>query len=189
MALKEHNNEKILITESLKGDRVAFDRLIAIYREPVQRVFIKYKCNEFDSNDLIQETFIKAYLNLSSYNPKYSFLSWVTTIARNTFIDFTRRGGVRNNIIESSAEMIYREMDAAESPEEAVISKERHRYVDGEIMALPEKYRKIIELRYFMGMSYEEISEELSLPIGTVKTHIHRAKKLLNEILNNDTLL
>ncbi len=178
-----------LITLSLSGDKGAFEELFNANKDIVMQVLIKYKCNDFDAGDLMQETFIKAYLNLSSYNPKYKFSSWITTIARNTFIDSTRRGGVRNNIVEIYPDLASKEISDAESPEEAIISKERRIFVEGEIETLPEKYRKIIELRYFMGLSYEEISEELSLPIGTVKTHIFRAKKLLNEILNNDTIL
>ncbi len=185
----ERKSDQELIELSLEGDRASFAQLFRHYHQSVMAVFIRYRCNEFDAHDLMQETFIKAFINLKSYNCSYKFSSWITTIARNTFIDYTRRGGVRGNIVDMDSSVQYGDMAMSESPEEAIIAKERRNFVEAEIEALPGKYRKIIELRYFMGLSYEEIASELSMPIGTVKTHLYRAKKLLNEILNNDKIL
>lgn len=177
----QKEEERLLIKASINGDKDAFEKLFIRYEGMIKQQLINYTFNEFDSNDLLQETFIKTFLNLKKYNDKYSFAQWVRAIAKNTFIDYARRKGVKSTtlLMDNIIDISYNN----ETPENLIILRERSEDMEREIESLSVNYRKIIELRYYMGYSYEEIAQELSLPIGTVKTRLFRAKEILNKIL------
>ena len=174
-------DEITLIERSLKGDKQAFESLFVRYKSVILQMLVNYTGNEFDSNDLLQETFIKAFLNLHRYDSRYTFAQWIRTIARNTFIDYARRKGVKSPIL--LLDSVPMQDYSPENPENLIIGREWQAEIERELNALPEDYRQIIELRYYMGYSYDEIAEELSLPMGTVKNRLFRAKGLLNKIL------
>ncbi|MEG1634970.1 MAG: RNA polymerase sigma factor [Rikenellaceae bacterium] len=179
-------NKKIikpLIDRALVGDTDAFDSIVNICDVSVRPYVVGLCGNMFDSNDILQETYIKAYLNLSKYNSNYPMDVWLKRIARNTFIDLKRK---EKSLIASSLTDNDRERgNSDDSPEELIITAERIKNAELKLSLLPQAYRKIIELRYFNSMNYNEISEVLCLPLGTVKTHLFRARKLLTEMIKN----
>lgn len=166
---------------SLHGDNIAFEQLFRRYREAIHQLYICRTGGSYDdSDDLLQETFIKVYLNLDKYNPSYTFGQWIYTIARNTFIDY-----VRKRRDDMSLENLYDNgggmSPAATSPtpEESVINSQQRSQIEHHIQRMAPRYRRLIELRFFRDYSYEEIAAELQLPMGTVKTQIHRAREQL----------
>lgn len=126
-----------------------------------------------DVDDLLQETFVKVYVNLHRYNAAYTFGQWVYTIARNTFVDYVRRRQDDLPIDERFAAPA----SSAPTPEESVINGQQRRQLENYLERLSPRYRKLIEMRFFEEYSYEEIAAKLDLPLGTVKTQIHRARE------------
>ena len=175
------NTELQLINKSLAGDQAAFEKLFNIHKEAVKAFLIKLSGSEFDANDLLQETFIKAFLNLEKYNSQYTFTQWLIVIAKNTFIDYVRKKGDRGSLLLIDSGLANDII--GDNPEELIMLKERKKEIEAEIENLSVNYRTIIEMRYYLGLSYEEIAEELNIPIGTVKIRLFRAKEQLNKIL------
>lgn len=173
-----------LIRAALLGDSLCFDTLFSRYR-PELLVMLRQKCSrEDDAQDILQDTFVKSYLNLRRFDFKYTFGQWVYTIARNQFIDFTRRRRDLPVITD-----LYADMNApydGMTPEESVISEQSGTQLDGILLQLPENYRRIAELRFWREYSYEEIALELDLPISTVKTQIRRSRARLCKLIEND---
>lgn len=171
----------LLIEKSLEGDKNAFSTLFEMYSDGVRRILLSLCENNFDSNDLLQDTFIKAYLNLSKYNNKYSFEGWLATIAKNTFLDSLRKKANQGFVSLLNHNNLYDIID--ENIENDAKAKEVGDAVAKHIESLPAKYREILELRYYVGYDYGEIAEQLNIPQGTVKTNLHRAKEELKKII------
>ena len=143
--------------------------------------------NSADAEDLTQETFIKIYNNLASYNPVYPFSSWILKISSNTCIDFLRKKRIDTIPLEKQDDDnendIYLQIpDTTSVPDKNLINKEKIQNINKLVNMLPEIYQHIIRLRFEDDLSYSEISETLNIPLGTVKTLIFRARKML-EIL------
>lgn len=176
-------SDQKLITMALEGDSIAFEQLFERYRSSIHQLYAQRMEGFSDQvNDLLQETFIKVYLNLSSYDNRYTFGQWVYTIARNTFIDYTRKRrdemSVDSYMVEGSSSL-----SSTLSPEQNMINDQSRRRIEFFISQLSERYKTLIELRFFKEYSYEEIASELNLPMGTVKTQIHRAREQLCKML------
>jgi RNA polymerase sigma-70 factor (ECF subfamily) len=146
--------------------------------------------NEEDARDLAQEVFIRAFNALSSFDTKRSFLNWVLKIASNLCIDFYRRSKLKTVSLDQELEegdgRRLQLSDERAGPEESAQSDETLRALDKAIRKLPPKYKMVILLRHKNELSYEEISETLDLPTGTVKARIHRGHRALREILEQD---
>lgn len=182
---KSHLPETDLIRLSLEGDSKAFEVLFDHYKEMIRELLHKRTNNDFDTSDLMQETFIKAFLNLEKYNGRYTFAQWIHTIARNTFIDHIRRRNSGNNLLPIDENTSSHEV-SRNSPEDIFIAKEKREEIEKNIHKLSPRYRRIIELRYYRELSYEEIALEMGIPTGTVKTNLHRAKENLNKIIKHE---
>ena len=173
--------DRELVDRVLKGDNDAFEYLFNRYRDAIHRLFVLGGVN--DADDLLQETFIKVYINLHRYSADYTFGQWVYTIARNTFIDFVRR---RQDDLPID-EKFSSPASNTPTPEESVINSQQRHQIELCIARLPENYRRLIRMRFFDEYSYEEIAVKLSLPLGTVKTQIHRAReRMCRLIVEND---
>ena len=174
-----------LVTFALDGDSVAFETLIKRYREGIYNLCLQRTGgNVDDASDLMQETFVKVYVNLEKYDSKFTFGQWIYTIARNNFIDYVRRR--RDDLsIDSLPSSPLTPVDNEETPEERIISAQHTVQLERCMAALPEKYRHMVELRFVKELSYEEIALQLGLPIGTVKTQIHRARERLCKLIAN----
>ncbi|MBR4999884.1 MAG: sigma-70 family RNA polymerase sigma factor [Rikenellaceae bacterium] len=171
-----------LVSQARDGDRRAFDELFGRYQESIRQMYLQRTGgNEPDSNDMLQNTFIKVYLNLDRYNPEYTFCQWIFTIARNTFIDYTRRKREFMVSIDASDNFSNVCMPASQqpTPEERMIITQHSRELNTILDNMAPRYRDVIILRFFNEYSYDEIAEKLNVPIGTVKTLIHRAREIL----------
>ena len=166
-------DDRQLVARVLEGDDVAFEYLFNRYRDAIYRLFVQRLGGVNDADDLLQETFIKVYINLHRYRPDYTFGQWVYTIARNTFIDYVRRRQEDLPIDERFAAPASN----APTPEESFINLQQRRQIELYLERLAPRYRQRTLMRFFDEYSYEEIAAKLSLPLGTVKTQIHRARE------------
>ncbi len=166
-----------LVDMVLEGDSRAFEHLFNRYGGALRQLYLQRTGQKSDdTDDLIQEIFIKAFLNLSSYNRRYAFGQWIYTIAKNTFIDYVRKRRDDISIEGSHGEYVRQPASLAPNPEENIIRAQRQSQLEQYLDMMTPKYRYLIELRFFKDLTYEEISEELGLPMGTIKTQIHRAR-------------
>lgn len=181
-------NDLKLVNMAVEGDEKAFAELMNRYRDSIYYMLLKMVNNPSDADDLTIEAFGKAFKNIHLYTPRYAFSTWLFKIATNNCIDFIRKKKSSPSAIEQQQEEHEDPASNLQSdmpgPEEEMMKKQKIKHLAGVIKQLKPKYRRLIELRYFKEYSYEEISNELDLPLGTVKAQIFRAKELLSNILN-----
>ncbi len=180
-----------LVELAKKGDQKAFAELLGRYRDTIYFMLLKMVNNPVDAEDLTIEAFGKAFKNISQYTPNYAFSTWLFKIATNNCIDFIRKK--RGNTI--SLDHTFDEDDSlapsasiqseSPDPENHMINQQKVNIMREVVSKLKPRYRRLVELRYFNEFSYEEISRELDLPIGTVKAQLFRARELLFNILKN----
>jgi RNA polymerase sigma-70 factor (ECF subfamily) len=173
-----------VVARCLQGDERAYRELITRYRRQVYSLALRMVRREEDAEDLTQETFIRMFRALERYDPERPFAAWILTIASRLCIDHLRRR--RLNPISlfqrdaaSDEEYVIEVADAGPGPDVRAVHAEEQRQADELIASLPEHYRIVVVLRHVEDLSYEEISEALNLPLGTVKARIHRARELL----------
>ncbi|MEG0807396.1 MAG: RNA polymerase sigma factor [Alistipes sp.] len=174
-------DDQRLVELVMQGDDVAFEYLFNRYRDAIHRLFVQRMGGASNADDLLQETFIKVYINLHRYSTKYTFGQWVYTIARNTFIDFVRR---RQDDL-SIDERFSAPASTSPTPEERVINGQQRMQIEGYLARLTPRYRQLIILRFFDECTYEEIATKLLLPLGTVKTQIHRARAQMCQFITD----
>ncbi len=163
-----------------EGDDVAFEFLFTRYRESIRRLLIsKFGGSSLDVDDLLQETFIKVYINIHRYDPRYTFGQWIYTIARNTFIDFCRK---RQDELPIDERLSTSESKIP-TPEESVINSQKRLHIENCIVRLTPTQQLLFRMRFLEEYSYEEIAEKLSMPLGTVKTNIHRARAMMCKLI------
>lgn len=186
MGVKSYSefDDRTLVGMVVEGDSVAFDTLFTRHRDMIYAMLLKYAGNCDDVDDLMQEAFMKAYLKIGLYDPKYDFGAWIYTIARNTFVDFerTRKSNALNpeNIpLENSTA----QQTSAPTPEEYIINAQQRAQIERYIAMLPEDYRRLFELRFIDEYSYEEIAEKLDMKLGTVKTRIFRVRNMMCRLI------
>jgi len=180
-------NDLILVREAKKGNEKAFGSLMNRYKDSIYYMLLKMVNNSSDAEDLTIEAFGKAFRNLDSYTPKYAFSTWLFKIATNNCVDFIRK----KKLSPSPLDLLQDNLDNATiniqsdmlDPEESLINLQKIAELKDIVNQLKPRYKSLIELRYYKEYSYEEISTELSLPIGTVKAQLNRAKVLLYNIL------
>lgn len=172
-------DDRMLVTRSLEGDEKAFEHLFTRYREAIRQLLQQRAGSADDADDLLQETFVKVYLHLENYNSQYTFGQWVYTIARNTFIDYVRRRQEELPIDERFSAPA----SPTPTPEESVIRRQQRDQIESYLTALRPQYRRLIEMRFFEEYTYGEIAEKLQLPMGTVKTQIHRAREQMCDLI------
>ncbi len=175
------------VANAIKGDQEAYKRLMDKYQKPLYYHVLKMVKNHEQVEDIVQESFMKAFSNLSSYNTNYAFSTWMYRITTNHTIDFLRKKKLQTTSINEpvrakDGEMQMQIVGGAET-DRKIIRKERKKIVTDAIQNLPEKYREVIVMRHLEEMSYQEISEELDIPLGTVKAHIFRAREMLYKAL------
>lgn len=176
------------VKSALKGNEGAYKQLVQKYERPIF-FHIKKMIKENDVlEDLVQEIFIKAFHNLSTYSNEYAFSTWLYRIATNHSIDYLRKKKLQTLSINDpyktkDGEIEIQLPDSTYEADAGVIKKERKAIVNEAIDSLPEKYREVIKMRHMEEMSYQEIAEELDLPLGTVKAHIFRAREILYKAL------
>jgi RNA polymerase sigma-70 factor (ECF subfamily) len=181
-----------LIDDIREGDPRARDnaykRLLSKYRNQIYSLILKIVHNSEEVEDLVQESFSKAFNSIANFNKEYAFSTWLYRIATNSSIDYLRKRRLKtfslDNPIQSKDDEYYVEIpDLREEPERNVMQSQRDQLVRDAIAQLPKKYRVVIEMRHLQELAYEEIANELGLPLGTVKAHIFRAREMLYKIL------
>lgn len=176
------------MAEALEGSQQGFRILSERYRKAIYHIIYKIVRNNETANDLCQETFMKAFASLASYRPEYRFSTWLYKIAANCSIDHLRKKRI-------SALSLDQELDTGEgkveievadntyNPEKDLVRKQQKLSIGAAIDALPDKYREVIIYRHQDDKTYEEIADLLSIPVGTVKARIFRARELLKKAL------
>lgn len=187
-ALRDYHLVQAAIKE---GDQKAYAALMNNYRDSLYFMLLKMTNNANDADDLTIEAFGKAFKKLEQYTPDYAFSTWLFKIASNNCIDFMRKKKKRTFSMNNTAdgddgqELATIIPSDTLDPEENVMKKEKVRMMREIVEKLKPHYRKLIELRYFKEYSYEEIAEELNLPLGTVKAQLFRAREFISNIMRN----
>lgn len=184
-------NEILIIQRVQAGDVNAFELLVREYEKNVYNLALRMVKNPDDASDMTQEAFIKAYNSLSSFRGDSKFSVWLYRIVSNVCLDYlrsvSRHPAVSLSVENDEGEETELDIpDDSRSPEELLERKLTRESVRRGLEALPEDYRQILLLREIQGLSYDEISEILSLELGTVKSRIFRARKKLCEFLLRD---
>ena len=173
------------------GDQQAYAALMERYRDSIYFMLLKMVNNSDDADDLTIEAFGKAFNRLHQYTPNYAFSTWLFKIASNNCIDFIRKKKMKTTSIDnaysnSDGESFSLDIKATDrTPEEEAIRKQKIKLMHDVVDKLKPRYRQLIELRYFKEYSYDEISQELDLPLGTVKAQLFRAREFLYNIMKN----
>lgn len=179
----------LLVQQATRGDQKAYAELMGRYRDAIYYMLLKMVNNASDAEDLTIEAFGKAFKNIQQYTPNYAFSTWLFKIATNNCIDFIRKRKATTVSLDQNdddPEKSSPDIQASTlDPEEEMIKGQKQKMMREIVSKLKPRYRKLIELRYFKEFSYEEIAEELELPIGTVKAQLFRARELLFNILKN----
>lgn len=178
-----------LVLSAINGDQKSFEELFKRYKDAIFFMLLKMVNNKNDAEDLTFEAFGKAFRNIRQYSPKYAFSTWLFKIASNNCIDFLRKKKGNTVSIDGKEDNENERSITLESntlnPEQDYIKKQKATIMRRQVSRLKERYRRLIELRYFEEFSYEEIAKELKLPIGTVKAQLFRARELLFNTLKD----
>ena len=181
--------DRQLVAAAKTGDNKAFEKLLSKYRKSVYYMLLKMVKNADDAEDLTQEAFAKAFNSIEKFDSTFAFSTWLFRIATNNCIDFIRKKRVSTVSIDQPLEgddgsrMRFDVKDDNLDPNQEMLKKQRKHYLNMAIDRLPEKYRTLVELRYFRELSYEEVAQELQIPLGTVKAQLFRARELLSQEL------
>ena len=178
------------VESALLGDQKAYQKLVDKYQRALYYHILKLVRNRDVVDDLVQETFSKAFDCLESYNKQYAFSTWIYRIATNHSIDYLRKRKLSTLSIDEpvqgkDGEMKVELVDETSNTDMDIIQKQRKSLIRNAVESLPEKYRIVVRMRHMEEKSYDEIAEELELPLGTVKAHIFRARELLNKNLRD----
>jgi RNA polymerase sigma-70 factor (ECF subfamily) len=187
-------SDPAVVEQARKGSEAAYRELLTRYERPVFSLIFRMVRDRETAEDLAQETFIKVLNNLDRYSPEFKFSSWLFKIANNLTIDHLRRRRVDTISIEGAPDAVTADsakatsisvVSANESPLEELESRELGTAIERAIGKLRPEYRACIMLRHVEDKSYEEIAEIVKLPLGTVKTYIHRARHELRAALGD----
>lgn len=179
-----------LVQRAAGGEERAYNELVKKYEKGLYYHILKMIRDKNQVDDLVQETFVKAFDNLNSYSTSYAFSTWLYRIATNHTIDYLRKKKLQTLSIDEplktgEGEMKLQLPDENAATDRIIIKKQRQKMVQQAIDDLPAKYRKVIYMRHMEEKSYQEIAEILDKPLGTVKAHIFRARELLFKSLKD----
>ncbi len=175
-----------------QGDQGAYAELMDRYRESIYYMLLKMVSNTDDAEDLTIEAFGKAFNRLSQYHPSYAFSTWMFKIASNNCIDFIRKQrkkkttSLDTGMSNEDGESISFDVEAdVRDPEEEMVRDQKIQLMREVVEKLKPRYKQLVMLRYFKEYSYEEIAQELDLPLGTVKAQLFRAREFLANLMKH----
>ena len=180
-----------IVNRAKEGDQAAFAELMDRYRESVYYMLLKMIKNTDDADDLTIEAFGKAFNRIHQYSPTYAFSTWLFKIASNNCIDFIRKKRVFLTSMDhaytnSDGESVGIEFDSGHpDPEEVYIKQQKVKAMRDVVDKLKPRYKELIVKRYFEELTYDEIAEEMDLPLGTVKAQLFRAREFLANLMKN----
>ncbi len=189
--LSDATDQQVVLS-ARQGAEAAYRELIRRYQRPVFSLIYRMVRDRELAEDLTQETFVKVLNAIDRYRPEYKFSSWIFKIANNAAIDQLRRKELDTLSLEGRPDATTQDRleataiqvgDSGESPLEEVEARELGSAIERAIAQLRPEYRACIILRHVEGRPYDEIAKILDLPLGTVKTYIHRARAELQEAL------
>jgi RNA polymerase sigma-70 factor (ECF subfamily) len=188
MAERDQLDDRALVARILAGDRDRFTELVKRYEKRIINYVYRITHRYEEAHDLAQEIFVKVFLALDRYDPKYQFSTWLFRIAQNSAIDALRKKSVIEVPFSRPADDENphdREFaDAGVSPYRALSNKLMSAAIEKAVEELPTDYRELIQLRHYAELSYEEIATMKKLPLGTVKNKLFRARNLLKDALD-----
>lgn len=175
------------IEKAQKGKQAAFNFLLDHYWNHVYGFQLKRTQNEYDAEDITIQTFSRAFDKIDTFDPSYSFSTWLITISKNIHVDLLRKkkASIRSRTTDEEDERVYRIADDTPSVEDSLIIEQNLAQLLRDIKKLQPHYQEVINLRYFQEMSYKEISATLQEPMNNVKVKLLRAKKLLAQIIES----
>ncbi len=187
---KARRDYTLVIAARENGDQKAYASLMQNYRDAIYFMLLKMTNDSDDADDLTIEAFGKAFKNLHQYTPDYAFSTWLFKIASNNCIDFIRRKNrdmisINRGYEYGDGEITSNIPSSLQDPEEKFIEAQKIKMMREVVEKLKPRYRRLVELRYFKEYSYDEIAEELDLPLGTVKAQLFRARDFLYNLLKN----
>lgn len=181
-----------LVERAIAGEQNCYAELMSRYRDAIYFMLLKMVNNKSDAEDLTIEAFGKAFKNIHQYSTNYAFSTWLFKIASNNGIDYLRK---KRAIVvsidaghtgdDSEQPVPLSVCDDGLDPAEAMIKSQVADTVRNVVQKLKPRYRTLVEMRYFQELSYEEIAQEMQLPLGTVKAQLFRSRELLYNILKN----
>lgn len=179
-----------LVQTAVAGSQDSYSALLARYRKSVFQLMLQRVKNSAEAEDLTMEAFEKAFLNLSSYAPTHAFSTWLFRIALNNCVDHNRKKRLPVIWLDGISTVAGFDCDSLKNnfaetltPEDVLIRQQRAILVRSLLERLGDKQRRLIELRYYDELSYEEIARQLGLPLGTVKVRLFRARRNLCSLL------
>lgn len=176
-------NDDQLIEQTLEGNRDAFGELVTKYQVRLYNTMIQVVGNREDAYDVTQDAFMQAYLRLDTFRRSSKFYTWLYRIAFNVAIGMRRRYRAYRVSESIQQEMSDRLVDREKRPDEKLISEENVNTVRDVVNSLDDDFRSVVVLRELEEFSYEEIAEILEIPIGTVRSRLHRGRILIREQL------
>jgi RNA polymerase sigma-70 factor, ECF subfamily len=180
------NDERQLITEILNGNKAALQTFIESYQKLVSHIVFRMVANNHDREDLCQEVFIKVYQNLSGFKHGCKISTWIARIAHNTSLNYLEKKRVPliDDVIKSEEENIIDKFsDDTVSPDDYTETRDLNQLVQDGINSIPPRMGVLLALYHLEEMSYEEIADITQQPMGTIKSYLYRARKLLKENL------
>jgi RNA polymerase sigma factor (sigma-70 family) len=182
--------DMVYINQALSGEQSAYKNLMKKYSPYVKNLIFKMINQPDEVDDIMQDTFVKAFNALAKFDSQYAFSTWLLKIATNNCIDFIRKKklqtfSIDKDIGDEDSDYKFEIPDSDFLPDKQIISLQREKILNEAIDSLPEKYKKVIIMRHKLEKDYDEIAKELKLPLGTVKAHIFRAREILNKFLKD----
>tara|TARA_B100001113_G_C20857455_1_gene512417 strand:+ start:54 stop:671 length:618 start_codon:yes stop_codon:yes gene_type:complete len=189
---KAKKDYQLVLKATEDKDQQAFAQLMERYKDAIYYMLLKMVNNNDDAEDLTIEAFGKAFNRLNQYTPSYAFSTWLFKIATNNCIDFLRKKkknvmSIDNRITNKDGDEIMIDLKSdVMTPEQETIRDQKIQLMRSYVKKLKPRYETLVEMRYFKEMSYEEISSELGLPLGTVKAQLFRAREFLHNIMKHN---
>ena len=181
-------DDRALVRLVVEGDSRAFEPLFMRHKDLICAMLVKRSGNADDVEDMLQEAFMKAFVNINRYNPDYDFGAWICAIAKNTFVDFNRSRRTKALNPDNNLPLDDRCTSAAQSvvptPEDSIINAQQRAQIERYIAALPIDYRRLFVMRFIEEYTYEEIAEALQMKLGTVKTRNFRVRAMMCNLIS-----
>lgn len=173
------------IEKAKKGKQAAFNFLLDSFWNDVYGFQLKRTNNEHDAEDITIQTFSRAFDKIETFDPNYTFKTWLITISKNIHVDLVRKrnASIRSRTTDEEDDRVHKIPDDAPTIEDTLITEQNLAQLLRDIKKLKKPYQEVITLRYFQEMSYKEISIYLQEPMNNVKVKLLRAKKLLAEVI------
>ena len=182
--MQNGHEDNFLIKQAIRGDAYAFEQLMRRHESRMYSVALRMCGNREDAQDCVQDAMLRIYRALDRFKGQSSFSTWVYRITMNTCLDELRRRKVRaSTSLDTLLESGWSPTDENDTPERHAIDTERKGALEKAIGSLPEDMRSAIVLREMQGLSYEEISDVLSVNVGTIKSRISRGREQLRQLI------